>query len=158
MTAVLIPIVTGMYGTLAGTQDLLGPTITLSATSPVTSADATEILTALAVVMDMRLAAAGYTVPVTASDALVTLGWCADRLAAADVLERLMVSTSPDRVSTAQVWRKEASGLLALIYSGEVVLTGAAYTGGVWASSLPTVTSKASVLPDYGFDVNYGGM
>ena len=143
------PVVAGAYGSLAGVQAYLAPTITLTTSTKVTTTDVTDALATLATTLDMRLAAAGYLTPVMAADALVILDMCANLLVAADALERLMVSRDPttEKVSVAEVWRKQAEEILALIFEGTVRLTGAARATSGGVRDTPGVSSTASAFP-----------
>lgn len=137
------------YGTLAGVQAFLKPTITLSASSPVTSTDVTDALDALSASLDVRLGAAGYATPVTGAEALNVLDSCADRLVAADALERLIIGRNPEagRVKVAEVWRKQAEDVLALIFSGAATLPGATRLSTYAIADTPAVSSAASKFP-----------
>lgn len=127
------------YGTSSGVAALLRPITTISATSTVTTTDVTNDLTAMGAIIDLHLAAAGYTTSVTASGALTILNRCANLKEAGDVYARLVGQgryTADEDYGA--VWRAEADATLAAIYSGAATLPGAARASTVALGDSPT--------------------
>lgn len=136
-----------MYGTAAGVQAWLKTILTIGASSPVTTTETTDELTALSAVIDGKLDAAGYTVPITDADGLKVLNRCANMIVACRVYQRLVIGREPNptTMDAAQSWCKEAQGILDDVYSGALTLGAAAVASAT--AGMPQVSSNASVLP-----------
>lgn len=117
---------TPQYSSSSEVADFMRVIVTITATSKVNLQDVEDELVSVCNVVDSKLGAAGYKTPVTAESASV-VKTAVKLLVAASVLERYILSTgpTPDRVSTADTWRRQAKDILEPIYKGDIVLEGA---------------------------------
>lgn len=119
-----------MYGTVAGVQAYVLALVFTETTKPST-VDVENMLVEQSAIMDMRLAGAGYAVPVAAAAPVALLASVAVRFVAAGVIERLSLAKSPDaaKAESAATWRREAEAAMEGITSGRMPLAGATMSG-----------------------------
>jgi len=138
-----------MYGTVAAVQAYV-LALVFTATSKPSTTDVTNMLVEQSAIMDVRLAGAGYTAPVTTAAPVSLLASIAVRFVAAGVIERLVLGKSPDaaKVESAATWRREAEALMTGIVAGTMPLAGAAKSGtAVTKSGAGISTGSESAFP-----------
>lgn len=105
---------------------------------PVSTTEATPTLydvwtelVAESAVIDARLRADGFTVPVIEDDAVRLLDRATELFASANILERLIIGRSPDaaKVETAQVWRRKGESIIDALVSGQASTSATSGTG-----------------------------
>lgn len=124
----VVPYKTDHYGTFSGAHGRLPITLTID--SKPSLLDVFDELVAESRVIDARLMAAGRALPY-ANEGL--LDHAAELSAAANILERLVIGRdpSPDKASTANVWRKHAEDIIKAVLTGRAV---ASATTGVFSA------------------------
>jgi hypothetical protein len=124
----VVPYKADHYGTFSGAAGRLPVGLTVS--SKPSLLEVLDELVAESLTIDAKLRAAGITLPYAGED---LLDHAAELLAAANVLERLIIrrEPSPEKVGTAQVWRTQAHEILTAITSGRATATTSSGAAGI---------------------------
>jgi len=142
---------TGLYGTVAGVQEYFPlRVIHFAPTSqPFTSRQVAVALIQHSRIVNMKLVAAEYEVPVTTDnpDAYGIITDIVQKLVASDVMQRIDLtrSESPVVVATAGTWRKQAEQTLEDILNGDLVLPGTTRAGAYKVSIPGVITAPAAI-------------
>jgi len=135
------------YHTLGDVRALLiGQQVPIDATSEPSETEVTEFIEDTERYVDARLRSAGYTVPLTDSDAKRIVGEICTMLTAAKVY-RIAVRSRGGEAEYAEALEKTAEARLARIHSGELALTAAE-----GADVGPTSTFPSDIKPHFETD------
>ena len=135
------------YGSVAGVEDYVGATGLRFTTTSNPSVDTVErILSQQSELMDARISAAGYIVPVTTEAALPVVDRICERKTAAEVIMRAGLLLSPEAVNLAQMWEKAAESDFVKVLKGGVAIP-AAVDPSKQDSTVPRVTVQQPAIP-----------
>lgn len=147
----LDPVAVSTYGSIAGVQEYIVVSQFTETSKPFTANDVAKMLQARSTRLDMKLAAAGYTTPVTTPDeAKGVLDEIVELQVAATIIERIVLGREPNanKVESAATWRREAQETLGGILSGQTPLPGStAGTNRSNASTAGIITTGTSAFP-----------
>jgi len=147
----LTPSTQSTYGSVAGVQGYIVVSQFTETSKPFTINDVATMLQSQSTRLDMKLAAAGYTTPVTTpATAKGVLDEIVELQVAATIIERIVMGRQPDaaKVESAATWRREAKETLDGILSGQTPLPGStAATNGAAASTAGIITTGTSAFP-----------